>query len=75
MPWCSNVELKKKVDNSYSPMTALILKGYYHEIGKACRWFHWTDMKFKGFHFMFIFNLKVVFTTNFLRAAPNPCAL
>jgi hypothetical protein len=27
-------------------------------------------VKFKGFRFMFIFNLNVVFTTNFLKVAP-----
>jgi hypothetical protein len=27
-------------------------------------------LKFKGFRFMFIFNLKVVFTTDFLKMAP-----
>jgi hypothetical protein len=27
-------------------------------------------LKFKGFRFMFIFNLNVVFTTNFLKMAP-----
>jgi hypothetical protein len=47
-----------------------MLKGYSHEIGQACRWFHWIDLRFKGFRFMFIFNLNVVFTTNFLKVAP-----
>jgi hypothetical protein len=28
------------------------------------------DLKFKGFRFMFIFNLNVVFTTDFLKMAP-----
>jgi hypothetical protein len=28
------------------------------------------DLKFKGFRFMFIFNLNVVFTTNFLKVVP-----
>jgi hypothetical protein len=36
----------------------------------ACRWFHWIDLKFKRFRFMFIFDLNVVFTTNFLKVAP-----
>jgi hypothetical protein len=47
-----------------------MLKGLSHEIGKACRWFHWIYLKFKGFRFMFIFNLNVVFTTHFLKMAP-----
>jgi hypothetical protein len=36
----------------------------------ACRWFHWIDLKFKGFRFMFIFNLNVVFSTHILKVAP-----
>jgi hypothetical protein len=32
-----------------------------YEIGKACRWFHWIDLKF--------FNLNVAFTTDFLKMA------
>jgi hypothetical protein len=32
-------------------------------------WIHWIDLKFKGFRFMFIFNLNVVFTTTFLKVA------
>jgi hypothetical protein len=32
--------------------------------------FHWIDLKFKGFRFMFIFNLNVVFPTDFLKMAP-----
>jgi hypothetical protein len=39
-------------------------------MGNACKWFHWIDLKFEGFRFMFIFNLNVVFTTNFLRVEP-----
>jgi hypothetical protein len=31
---------------------------------------HWIDLKFKGFRFMFIFNLNGVFTTDFLKMAP-----
>jgi hypothetical protein len=46
------------------------LKGQSHEIGKACRWFHWIDSKFKGCRYMFIFNLNVVLTTDFLKMAP-----
>jgi hypothetical protein len=30
----------------------------------------WIDLKFKGFRFMFIFNLNGVFTTDFLKMAP-----
>jgi hypothetical protein len=46
------------------------LKGKSHQIGKACRWFHWIDLKFKGFRFMFIFNLNVALTTHVLKVAP-----
>jgi hypothetical protein len=47
------------------------LKGQSHEIGKACRWFHWIELKYKGLRFMLIFILNVVFTTNFLiKVAP-----
>jgi hypothetical protein len=38
--------------------------------GLQIRWFHGIDLKFKGFRFMFIFNLNVVFTTNFLKVEP-----
>jgi hypothetical protein len=31
---------------------------------------HWIDLKFKGFRYMFIFNLNIVFTTDFLKMAP-----
>jgi hypothetical protein len=55
----------------YKPFAMLYsLKGLSHEIGKACRWFHWIDLKFKGFCFMFNFNLNVVSTMNFLKVAP-----
>jgi hypothetical protein len=46
------------------------LKGWSHQIGKACICFHWIDLKFKGNRYMFLFNLNVVFTTNFLKMAP-----
>jgi hypothetical protein len=46
------------------------LKGWSHEIGKAFRWFHWIDLKFKGCRFMFILIKNVFFTPNFLKMAP-----
>jgi hypothetical protein len=33
--------------------------------------FHWIDLKFKGIRFMFIFNLNVVFTMQFLKMAQS----
>jgi hypothetical protein len=42
-----------------------------HEIGKACRLFHWIDFKFKGVWIMLFFNLYVVFPMNLLNMAPN----
>jgi hypothetical protein len=38
-------------------------------IGKACAWFHCLVLTFKGFRIMFVFNLNVVFTLNFLKMA------
>jgi hypothetical protein len=45
-------------------------KGIVSRDWKACRWFHWIDLKFKGIRYLFIFNLNVVFTTDYLKMAP-----
>jgi hypothetical protein len=46
------------------------LKGIVSPDWKACICFHWIELKFKGNRYMFLFNLNVVFTTNFLKMAP-----
>jgi hypothetical protein len=48
----------------------IILKGLSHQVGKACKWFHWIDLKFKGLRIMFIFNLYGILTMNFLKMEP-----
>jgi hypothetical protein len=55
---------------TYTRKLQLLVKGWSHQIGKACRWFYWIDVKFKGFHIMFIFNLNIVSIMNFLKMAP-----
>jgi hypothetical protein len=63
-------ELRAKIKKRKKLNWLVSLKGWSHEIGKACRWFHGIDLKFKGFRFKFIFSLNVVFTTHVLKVAP-----
>jgi hypothetical protein len=47
----------------------LVVKGIVSRDWKGLQMV-WIDLKFQGFCFMFIFNLNVVFTTNFLKVVP-----
>jgi hypothetical protein len=46
-----------------------ILKGKSHEIGEGCRWYYCIDLKFVRSRWTFIFNLKLIFHSNFFKMA------